>query len=325
MPEAAALQQVLVIMGPTGSGKSDIAMRLAQELPVEIVSVDSAQVYRGMDIGTAKPTAAERAAVPHHLIDIRDPEQSYSAGEFRRDALSLIAAIAARGRLPLLVGGTMLYFRSLFHGIASLPQADAAVRARIDTRAQQEGWPALHAELATRDRQAAARIGVNDAQRIQRALEVLELRGRAITELWQEQGLTGTAQTFNYRVWQLLPGSRAELHARLERRLDAMLQAGVVAELQALLRREGLSVQSASLRAVGYRQLLAFCDGRETLLEARQKALSATRQLAKRQLTWLRSAAVRPVGAETQEIDPFEGNSSERIRADLLQWLYRQP
>ena len=324
MPGAAPLQQVLVIVGPTGSGKSDLAMSLAQHLPVEIVSVDSAQVYRGMDIGTAKPTAAERAAVPHHLLDIREPEQSYSAGEFRRDALALIAAIAARGHVPLLVGGTMLYLRTLFHGIASLPPADAAVRARIDTRAQQEGWPALHAELAQRDAQVAARIHVNDAQRIQRALEVLELGGRGLSQLWQEQHDAQTLQPLDYCIWQLLPGSRAALHARLELRLDAMLQAGFVDELRGLMLRSGLSADSPSLRAVGYRQLLAFCDGRETLLQARGKALSATRQLAKRQLTWLRSTALRPAGAALSEIDPFDASACERIRAGTLQWLYRQ-
>ena len=324
MPEAPVRQRVLVLMGPTGSGKSDFAMRLAQELPLEIVSVDSAQVYRGMDIGTAKPTAAERAAVPHHLLDIRDPEQSYSAGEFRRDALALIAAIGARGRLPLLVGGTMLYFRSLFLGLAALPRADAALRARIDTRAQQEGWPALHAELGLRDAQVAARIHVNDAQRIQRALEVLELGGRGLSQLWQEQKQQDEVLPLDYCIWQLLPGSRAQLHARLEQRLDAMLQAGFIGELRGLMLRSGLSADSPSLRAVGYRQLLAFCDDRETLLQARQKALSATRQLAKRQLTWLRSEALRPAGAELREIDPFQANAYERIRSTLLQWLYPQ-
>ena len=323
MPDAAVPQKVLVIMGPTGSGKSDVAMRLAQDLPVEIISVDSAQVYRGMDIGTAKPSAAERAAVPHHLIDIRDPEQSYSAGEFRRDALAQIAQIGARSRLPLLVGGTMLYFRALFLGLAALPRADAAVRLRIDARAAEEGWPALHAELARRDAQVAARIHVNDAQRIQRALEVLELGGRGLSQLWHEQAQQRDEPQLDYCIWRLLPESRETLHARLEHRLDAMLEAGFVSELRTLLLRGGLSANSPSLRAVGYRQLLAFCDGRETLPQARQKALSATRQLAKRQLTWLRSAALRPVGAIAHEIDPFQAGGRERILGNTLQWLYR--
>lgn len=318
--------RALVLMGPTGTGKSDMALRLAQQLPVEIISVDSAQVYRGMDIGTAKPTAVERSAVAHHLLDIREPEQPYSAGEFRRDSLAHIAAISARGRVPLLVGGTMLYFRTLFQGIAALPRADLEVRANIDRRAAQQGWPALHAELAQRDSQAAARIHVNDAQRIQRALEVIELDSRGLSRLWQAQQQQAhvEASRCDYCVWSLEPESRAELHARLERRLDLMLQTGFVDEVRGLLLRAGLSGTSPSLRAVGYRQLLAFCDGRETLALARQKALFATRQLAKRQLTWLRSAALRPVGAEFSRIDPFRAESFERIRATALQWLALQ-
>jgi tRNA dimethylallyltransferase len=310
--------RALAILGPTGAGKSDYALQLAQAVPIEIISVDSAQVYRGMDIGTAKPTLAQRAAVPHHLIDIREPTEVYSAGEFRRDALACIEDISGRGRLPVLVGGTMLYFRALFRGIAELPGADAAVRAQIDARAAAEGWPALHAQLAHLDPAAAARIHANDAQRIQRALEVHALGGRSLSELWQA-GHEAMPAPLAWGICILEPGSRALLHESLALRLDAMLAQGFVAEVQQLLARGSLTADSPALRAVGYRQLSVFCDGSETLEIARGKALAATRQLAKRQLTWLRSSSFLPPGAEVLRFDPQAAHSLELFRAVALQ------
>lgn len=313
--------RALVVLGPTGSGKSALALAAAQQLPlpVELISVDSAQVYRGMDIGTAKPTVAEQAALPHHLIDLRDPEQAYSAGEFRRDCLAAIAQVCARGALPLLVGGTMLYFRALFHGIASLPQADAALRASLDARAAQEGWPALHAELARLDPQSAARIHSNDAQRIQRALEVQRLAGRPLSQLWQDAA--HDQPQIDWAVAALEPTDRSRLHAQLARRFDAMLAAGLVSEVGDLLRRPGLQADSPALRAVGYRQLLAHCLGQAPLAEAREQAVAATRQLAKRQLTWLRSGTVTATGTTPLKFDPQDPKTSERFREATLQWL----
>jgi tRNA dimethylallyltransferase len=293
----------IAILGPTGSGKSALAMQIAARLPVEIISVDSAQVYRGLDIGTAKPTLADRRAVIHHLIDIREPERGYSAGEFRNDALRLIGEIAARGRVPLLVGGTMLYFKALFRGIADLPAADAALRSHIDARATQHGWPALHAELAARDPVAAASIHPNDAQRIQRALELSLLSGRSRHQLWAQES---NARFDAWRIAVLLPGDREQLHTRLAARLDEMLAAGFVAELQALLARGCMSEDSHTLRLVGYRQLLEHVRGRESLDAAAAKMLAATRQLAKRQLTWLRSDKLLPNGASEFRFDPFD-------------------
>jgi tRNA dimethylallyltransferase len=277
----------ILLMGPTGAGKTDAALALAERLPLEIVSVDSAMVYRGLDIGTAKPAAALRARVPHHLIDIRDPAERYSAGEFLRDASAAMQAIHARGRLPLLVGGTMLYFRALQSGLAALPAADPALRAALEARARATGWPALHEELAQVDPAAARRIRPNDAQRIQRALEVHALTGRPLSEL-QRQDLRG-APGGEYLKLVLAPAGRAELDADLERRFDAMLGAGLVAEVEALYRRGDLDPELPALRAVGYRQLWGYLAGRCDLATARAEALRATRQLAKRQYTWLRA------------------------------------
>ncbi len=313
--------RVLVIAGPTGAGKSDYALQLAQRVPVEIISVDSAQVYCGMDIGTAKPSAAEQAAVPHHLLDLCEPESAYSAGQFRRDALDCIAQIAGRGRVPLLVGGTMLYFRSLFQGIASMPQADTALRGQLDARAAREGWPALHAHLAQLDPAAALRIHVNDAQRIQRALEVLTLAGAGLTQLWQQPA--PEAMPFDSLICVLQPGDRALLHQRLALRLDAMLAAGLVDEVQRLLQRPGLSMDSPALRAVGYRQLSAYCTGAQTLSMAREQAVAATRQLAKRQMTWLRSSSLWPDAQQPLNFDPQAADSLERFMTGALQWLER--
>ena len=308
--------RVIAILGPTACGKSELALRLAQRAPVELISVDSAQVYRGMDIGTAKPTPAERARAPHHLIDIRDPQENYSAGEFRADCLELIEAIRARGALPVLVGGTMLYFRALFQGIAELPPADAALRAELDARAAREGWPALHAELALRDPRSAARIHPHDAQRIQRALEVLALSGRTLEQHWES---TTTLSSFSdWKICVMEPTHREQLHQRIEYRLDAMLKQGFAAEVSNLLARGTLSERSPALRLVGYRQMLGYCLGHETLQEAAQKALFATRQLAKRQLTWLRSGSLFPSQANVLKADPFDLPTMEQLPGALI-------
>jgi tRNA dimethylallyltransferase len=281
---------LLVLTGPTGSGKSDLALELsaclASWLPLEIVSVDSVQVYRGMDIGSAKPGIEARERVPHHLIDIRDPAQSYSAGEFVRDARSAIAAIQQRGRLPLLVGGTMLYLRALYQGLAPLPPASQELRREIDARAASAGWPALHAELERVDAAAAARIARTDAQRIQRALEVHRLTGVPISQ-WQ-RGTHGAREEFCWLRYALLPASSVDWRRRLAARFDAMLRAGLVDEVAALYERGDLTERHSSVRAVGYRQLWQYCTGGCSLEQAVQRAIIATAQLAKRQLTWLR-------------------------------------
>lgn len=277
---------VLIVAGPTGSGKSALAMRLAAELPVEIVSVDSAQVYRGMDVGTAKPSRRERALVPHHLLDIRDPAEHYSAGEFVADARRLIGEIHARRRLPLLVGGTMLYLRSLLHGIAALPAASPELRAALADEAARIGWPALHARLASLDPPAAARINPNDAQRIQRALEVQQISQRPISEL--QQATTGCLSEFQWLGYALLPEDRAVHRALLRQRFAAMLAAGLADEVRGLHARGDLHAGLPAIRSVGYRQLWMWCEGSCDLPRATELAIVATGQLAKRQLTWLR-------------------------------------
>jgi len=277
----------LVIAGPTGSGKSAWAERLAQHLPIEILSVDSAQVYRGLDIGSAKPDAATRARIPHRLLDLRDPHEPYSAGEFARDARAAILDAWSLGRLPVLVGGTMLYLRALLHGMAELPQADAALRARLEAEAAQLGWAALHGRLRSVDPVAAARIHPNDPQRIQRALEVHELTGRPISA-WQAEAtrpLTG----IGWRGFALLPRERAAHWAALERRFTAMMAAGFLDEVRALRANPQLHAELPALRSVGYRQLWAHLAGETSLDRAAGLAVIATRQLARRQLTWLRS------------------------------------
>jgi len=279
--------KAVFILGPTASGKSAVALALSQRFAVEIVSVDSAQVYRGMDIGTAKPGAAERAAVPHHLIDIVDPTESYSAGRFREDALRLASQIHGRGKIPLFVGGTMLYFRALSRGLASLPPAQPELRREIERQAAREGWPALHRELTRVDPAAAARIEPGDAQRIQRALEVHRHSGRTLTE-WHARE-TGASLPFEAIRIALEPSDRAVLHRRIEERFRAMLERGLVAELEGLRRRYSLTAEMPSMRSVGYRQAWEVLEGSRprAMLEARGTA--ATRQLAKRQLTWQRA------------------------------------
>jgi tRNA dimethylallyltransferase len=276
---------VLILTGPTGSGKSDWAMRLGEQWPVEIISVDSAQVFRGMDIGTAKPDMKTRAAVPHHLLDILDPTQTYSAGQFALDAVALISEIRARGNIPLLVGGTMLYLRALRQGIAPLPRGCPEVREAIDAAAALRGWPALHAELAGLDPAAAQRIHPNDAQRIQRALEVCRITGRPLSELQRGSpvALQGSAP-----MWGLVPEPREVLHERLAMRFNRMMAQGFLEEVRSLHSRGDLTADHPSMRAVGYRQLWEYCAGQRTLSEAVGRGVAATRQLAKRQLTWLR-------------------------------------
>jgi tRNA dimethylallyltransferase len=296
----------LALAGPTASGKTAAALAIARALPVEIISVDSALVYRGMDIGTAKPSAAELAAVPHHLIDIRDPLQAYSAAEFCTDARQLIADITARGKLALLVGGTMLYFKSLAEGLDDMPRADPVLRAEIEARGRALGWPALHAELAQVDPVTAARLNPADSQRIQRALEVYRLSGQPMSSLHAIKKVATTPITTGPRgqidaknlpdqrlLISLEPTDRAWLHARIAQRFDAMLAAGLLDEVQALRARGDLHPDLPSMRCVGYRQAWEALDGQWPMAELRDRGVFATRQLAKRQITWLRASPER--------------------------------
>jgi tRNA dimethylallyltransferase len=278
---------VFMLTGPTGAGKSQWAEAVAQAAPVEIVSVDSALVYRGLDIGSAKPNAELRQRIPYHLIDICDPTEHYSAGRFATDAIAAIQQILQAGKVPLLVGGTMLYLRALLHGLAPLPEASPEVRREIDARAAREGWSALHAELARLDPEAAGRINSNDAQRIQRALEVCYVTGQPISQL--QRDTTSPLAGYRVRAWALAPSDRALLHRRLEERFHSMLQAGFLNEVRLLRQRGDLTSSHSSMRAVGYRQLWAHLEGEYDLAEAVRRGVSATRQLAKRQLTWMRS------------------------------------
>lgn len=278
----------LCLMGPTASGKTPLAMALADRYPVDLISVDSAQVYRGLDIGAAKPTAAERARHPHALIDIRDPAEPYSAADFRVDALAAMERARAAGRLPVLVGGTMLYFRVLEQGIAAMPEADAKVRARLDAEAARDGLPVLHARLAAIDPQAAAHIHPNNPQRIKRALEVHRISGRPISDFWRAAAADDLQARFALRRTALVPDDRAALHALIAARFDAMLAAGLVDEVRMLRSRGDLHAELPALRAVGYRQVWAHLAGEFDAAQMRERAIAATRQLARRQLTWLR-------------------------------------
>jgi tRNA dimethylallyltransferase len=287
------------LAGPTASGKTAAALAIAQRHDVEIVSVDSALVYRGMDIGTAKPSAAERTRVPHHLIDIRDPLQAYSAAEFVADARRLIGEIRARGRLPLLVGGTMLYFKALMHGLDDMPPADPAVRAALEAQALQIGWPAMHAELARVDPVTAARLAPNDSQRIQRALEVHRITGRPLAEFHTSKSIALDGHSMlGMPLISLEPADRAWLHARIAQRFDAMLADGFLDEVRQLRARGDLHADLPSMRCVGYRQAWELLDAPSTdtpfpLARLRELGIAATRQLAKRQITWLRSMPER--------------------------------
>jgi len=317
-PAPPAERTAFVLLGPTASGKSRLASRVAELYPVEIVSIDSAQVYRGMDIGTAKPTPAERARVRHHLIDIVDPTESYSAGLFRVDAVRAVEDIFGRNRIPLLVGGTMLYYRGLASGLDSLPPADREVREQINAEAAARGWPALHAELARSDPHTARRVSPNDAQRIQRALEVLRLAGRPLSSL---QTASASPPDFGLKTFALFPRDRTDLHRSIAERFDAMLNAGLVAEVEGLRRRFRLSAGLPSMRCVGYRQVWQYLEGAYDLGTLREKAVAATRQLAKRQITWLRSfreaepvdpeSAAARLAAALRAADGGRGTSSE--------------
>ncbi|MFP3746077.1 tRNA (adenosine(37)-N6)-dimethylallyltransferase MiaA [Achromobacter sp. SIMBA_011] len=285
---------VICLAGPTAAGKSASTLALAERWPLEIVNVDSATIYRGMDIGTAKPSPAEQAQVPQHLLDIRDPAQSYSAAEFRADALRLIDAIRARGRIPLLAGGTMMYYKALRDGLDDLPQADPALRAELEARAARDGWPALHAELARLDPVTAARLAPNDSQRIQRALEICRLSGQPMSALLGRQR-AAAGDDHRYLTISLEPSARAALHARIEQRFDAMLASGLLEEVRGLHARADLHPGLPSVRCVGYRQMWAHLDGEISLEEAREQGIAATRQLAKRQITWLRAQPERVI------------------------------
>jgi len=300
---------VAVLTGPTGTGKTEYALRLAREFPIEIVSVDSAQVYRGLDIGSAKPDAATRAAVPHHLLDLVDANAAYSAGQFVRDATLAIADIESRGRVPLLVGGTMLYLRALIGGIATLPRASERIRADIDTEAKREGWPALHARLAVVDAAAAARIHPNDAQRIQRALEVHAATGEPISAL---QAATRSPMERDFLVTALVPTDRARLHAALAQRFENMMAAGLLEEVRRLHARGDLDAEQPAIRAVGYRQLWSHIEGACSLETAVERAVAATRQLAKRQMTWLRSMP------NIHVVDPYDAQGFVGVRESLI-------
>ncbi len=291
MTEVQAKPPVIFLMGPTASGKTDLAIGLRRHLPVELISVDSALVYRGLDIGSAKPSAEEQALAPHRLIDIRDPSEPYSAADFCSDARREIADIVAAGRIPLLVGGTMLYFKALLEGLADMPAADPAVRAQIEALAAAQGWAEVHKQLAAVDPETAAAIHPNHSQRLSRALEVYLSSGKTMTQLRSEQALTqGGALTDDYRVIQLAiaPRERKLLHGRIEKRFRAMLDQGLIEEVEQLFARDDLHVDLPAIRAVGYRQVWQYLAGDYSREQMIEKGVVATRQLAKRQLTWLR-------------------------------------
>lgn len=297
MAEPLNAQPVVCIVGPTASGKTAAALHLARQAQsqgrqVELISMDSALVYRGMDIGTAKPSAEERALVPHHLLDLLDPAQTYSAAQFAADARKLIDTIRQRGAQPLIVGGTMLYLKALQSGLSELPQADATLRAQLDADAERLGWPAQHARLAEIDAPTAARLAPNDAQRIQRALEVWLLSGKPLSAHFTADDHAATPSV-PLRILSLEPSDRSVLHERIAQRFDAMLAAGFLDEVRALRQRGDLSPALPSMRAVGYRQAWSHLDGATSAAEFREQAIAATRQLAKRQLTWLRSMPQR--------------------------------
>ena len=276
----------IFLMGPTASGKTGVAVELARQLPIEIVSVDSAQIYRGMDIGTAKPDAATLAATPHHLIDILEPHESYSAARFRDDATTAMREITERGHIPLLTGGTMLYYKALTEGLSELPEADPAIRMVLDTMAEETGWPGVHAKLARVDPETAARLAPNDAQRIQRAMEVYLIANKPMSEILKKPKYWH----FPYTPVKLalVPSDRAVLHARIAQRFEAMLELGLIGELRKLRQEYALDTDMPSMRCVGYRQAWDYLDGKLTLTGLREQGIAGTRQLAKRQLTWLR-------------------------------------
>ncbi|WP_232325233.1 tRNA (adenosine(37)-N6)-dimethylallyltransferase MiaA [Microbulbifer agarilyticus] len=275
-------------MGPTASGKTDLAMEISDRLPVELISVDSALVYRGLDIGSAKPTPEELARYPHRLIDICDPAESYSVGRFRSDALAAMEEISGRGKIPLLVGGTMLYFKALLQGMAEMPEADPEFRAQIEARAEKEGWPALHQELQKIDPELAAELHPNHSVRIERALEVFHLSGKTMTQLRAEQERESPLAHYAVQQLAIVPEDRSILHRRIAERFERMLQNGFIEEVQALRARGDLHKDLPAIRAVGYRQVWEYLDGDTDYEQMVAAGVAATRQLAKRQLTWLR-------------------------------------
>jgi len=307
----------IFLMGPTASGKTALAIEIRKRFPIDIISVDSALVYRGMDVGTAKPDAGTLRQAPHALIDIRDPTETYSVAEFRADALEEMANITNRGRVPLLAGGTMLYFRALSQGLARLPAASPVLRQVLEEQARETGWPALHAQLLARDPEIAGRIHPNDSQRISRALEVIELTGRKMSELQQEQ----EEQALEYRVLKIIacPQPRARLHERIEMRFQQMLEEGFMDEMEVLRKRGDLKREMSSMRCVGYRQAWGYLEGEDSFDEMRLKAVAATRQLAKRQLTWLRQ--------ETGALwyDPIVGTAQETVFRKVEEFLEIDP
>lgn len=305
-----SLPPIVCLMGPTASGKTDLAVSLVESLPMDIISVDSVMVYRGMDIGSAKPDADTLACAPHRLIDICDPAEAYSAARFRDDAMREVAEITGQGRIPLLVGGTMLYFRALLHGLSMLPSADAEVRARLEAEAEADGWASLHRRLVEVDPKAAARIHPNDPQRIQRALEVYELTGTPLSELQQTQQVD---QPLAYPVIKLAvaPADRSILHERIAQRFELMLQQGLIDEVEVLRQRGDLHLDMPALRAVGYRQVWEYLSGSLNYEEMVKRGIIATRQLAKRQFTWLRSEP------ELALLDSLDG----RLREKALKFI----
>ena len=305
--------KAVLLMGPTASGKTDLAISLCKRFPCDIISVDSALVYRGMNIGTAKPDEETLRRTPHQLVDIRDPEESYSAGDFVRDARAAIDNSIARGRIPLLTGGTMMYFRALTEGMADLPAADEVIRQQIDREAELNGWPALHAELANIDTVVAARLNPNDSQRIQRALEVFRISGKPLGEWQRDAG--AVADDIGYVKIALQIEPRKRLHDRIEQRLDQMVAGGFEEEMRTLRARPGLNRDSSAMRCVGYRQFWAHLDGDYSAAEARDRTLYATRQLAKRQLTWLRSEN------DVFSADPLEAGVKDTISKHLAHKL----
>ena len=303
----------ILLMGPTASGKTGVAVDLVRELPCEIVSVDSAQVYRHMDVGTAKPDAATLKIAPHQLIDLIEPDDSYSAARFRDDALTAMREITERGNIPLLVGGTMMYFKTLLEGLSELPEADPAIRMVIDTMAQESGWPAVHKELARVDPETAARLEPNDSQRVQRALEVYFVTNKPMSDLLKKPKYV----YFPYTPVKLalLPGDRGELHERIAARFEAMLELGLIGELRKVRAEYALDLEMPSMRCVGYRQTWEYLDGKIGLATLREQGIAATRQLAKRQLTWLRAMK------EITEFDCLAGDLSDQVLAHLRREL----
>ena len=314
MNPTTAHAKAIFLMGPTASGKTGAAVELISKLPVEIISVDSALVYRDMNIGTAKPDAEILAKAPHHLIDIIEPTSAYSAANFRSDALRLMADITSRGKIPLLVGGTMLYFKALQGGLSGLPEANPSIRAKLDTEAAQVGWPAMHKKLAALDPETAARLEPNDTQRIQRALEVYAITGETMTSLFAKQ--TNEVLPFRLLKIALVPSDRQVLHQRIESRFEQMLQNGLVDEVRALMEKyPSLTADSTSMRCVGYRQVLEHLNGDYGAAELRDRGIFATRQLAKRQLTWLRGMD------DIVVLDCLDANLNESIFSEINQFI----